>query len=56
MYREIVGTNSTGADEFDRLAPNYIKRLVAHKNKFGTMTQVWALSFQLIYFSTLFCD
>jgi hypothetical protein len=42
MYRQIIGATSIGPDEFDRLAPTYIERIQAHKNKYGTMTEVCA--------------
>jgi hypothetical protein len=42
MYRDLISAKSYGPAEFDRLALTFISRIQAHKNKYGTMTQVCA--------------
>jgi hypothetical protein len=39
-YRTIIGAVGYGAEEFDRLLNTFIPSIIAHKNKFGTMTEV----------------
>ena len=43
MYRGIVEANQYGPEEFDRLEKTYISSLLAHKNRYGTMTEVYHL-------------
>jgi hypothetical protein len=39
-YRSIIGAVGYGPEEFDRLQDTFINSIIAHKNKYGTMTEV----------------